>query len=100
MTLIRRMTSMRLHMMTSLRLLRIYFAIFTAALVGLLAFIGWISSGEITRESDDVLSWQLRFLRRIPEAQLADAIRTRLVYGNLDIRYYGLFAPNGARIAG
>jgi signal transduction histidine kinase len=100
MTLIGRMTSMRLHRMTSLRLLRMYFVIFTAALVGLLAFIGWISSGEITRESDDVLSWQLRYLRLLPENQLADVIRTHLVYRNLHIHYYGLFAPDGARIAG
>jgi signal transduction histidine kinase len=83
-----------------MRLLRIYFVIFAAALVGLLAFIAWISSGEITRESDDVLSWQLRYLRLLPEAQLADTIRTHLVHANLRIHYYGLFAPSGARIAG
>src|ERR1700737_1990307 len=100
MSLIRRLTWMRLHRMTSLRLLRIYFVIFAAALVGLLAFIGWISSGEIEREADDVLSWQLRYLRLLPEAQLADAIRTHLVSGNLHIHYYGLFTPSGARIAG
>jgi signal transduction histidine kinase len=91
---------MRLHRMTSLRLLRIYFMIFAAALVGLLAFIGWISSGEITRESDDILSWQLRYLRLLPEAQLADAIRTPVVDGNLHIHYCGLFARDGTRIAG
>jgi hypothetical protein len=91
---------MRLHRMMSLRLLRIYFAIFAVALIGLLAFIGWISSGEIARESDDVLKWQVRYLRGIPQAQLADMIRTRAIYGNLHIHYYGLFAANGARIAG
>jgi HAMP domain-containing protein len=86
--------------MTSLRLLRVYFLIFTVALVSLLAFIGWISLGEITRETDSVLNWQLRYLRRLPQDELAETIRRRTAYGHLHIRYYGLFDRDGKRVAG
>jgi signal transduction histidine kinase len=100
MNLIRRMTSLPLHRMTSLRLLRVYFAVFAIALVGLAAFIGWISSKEIARETDSVLGWQMRYLRLTPDAQLADTIRRRVANGSAHIHYYGLFDSDGKRIAG
>lgn len=85
---------------TSFRLLLIYAGIFSVSLMLLLAFAGWAVTGEMERQTDMVMEWQLRYFRSIPADELATAIHQRLEREHMHTNYYALFDSNGRRIAG
>jgi signal transduction histidine kinase len=85
---------------TTFRLLSIYAVIFSFSVMLLLGFIGWSVTGDMERETDVVMEWQLIYFDSLPDSQLNDAIHRRLERERMHTNYYGLFAPDGSRIAG
>jgi signal transduction histidine kinase len=100
MRVIRRLASMQLYRMLSLRLLCAYFLVFAVPLIALLASIGWVASAEMTNQTDRVLAWKLRYFRTLDDADLVRAIGARLEYEHMHPNYYGLFDRSGTPVAG
>ncbi|WP_260854539.1 sensor histidine kinase [Paraburkholderia sp. BCC1884] len=85
---------------TTFRLLSIYAVIFSFSVMLLLGFIGWAVTGDMERETDVVMDWQLIYFDSLPDAGLADAIHRRIERERMHTNYYGLFDANGGLIAG
>ncbi|MCX4160262.1 MULTISPECIES: HAMP domain-containing sensor histidine kinase [Paraburkholderia] len=66
----------------------------------LLGFIGWAVTGDMERETDVPMDWQLIYLDSMPQEQLADAIHRRLEHERMHTNFYGLFSADGQHIAG
>ncbi|WP_429282997.1 ATP-binding protein [Paraburkholderia sp. GAS41] len=66
----------------------------------LLGFIGWAVTGDMERETDVVMEWQLIYFDSMPHGELADAIHRRLEHERMHANYYGLFTADGQHVAG
>ncbi|MGV2289798.1 HAMP domain-containing sensor histidine kinase [Trinickia sp. YCB016] len=85
---------------TTFRLLSVYAVIFSFSVMLLLGFIGWTVTGDMERETDVVMEWQLIYFDSLTDNQLSDAIHRRLEHEHMHTNYYGLFAPDGSHLAG
>jgi signal transduction histidine kinase len=85
---------------TTFRLLAIYAVIFSLSVMVLMGVIGWAVTGDMEREFDVVMDWQLIYFDSLPDADLADAIHRRIEHERMHSNYYGLFAPDGRLLAG
>jgi signal transduction histidine kinase len=85
---------------TTFRLLSVYGLIFTVSVILLLGFMSWVVTGEMERQNDLVMDWQLTYFDAIPHAQLAETIGHRLEHERMHDGYYGLFRPDGRYLAG
>jgi signal transduction histidine kinase len=85
---------------TTFRLLAIYAVIFSLSVMVLLGVIGWAVTGDMEREFDVVMDWQLIYFDSLPDADLADAIHRRIEHERMHSNYYGLFGPDGHLLAG
>jgi signal transduction histidine kinase len=54
----------------------------------------------MTRDTDEVLAWQLIYFDSIPDAELPLAIHRRLEHEHMHTSFYGLFDAAGRRVAG
>ncbi|WP_408380303.1 HAMP domain-containing sensor histidine kinase [Paraburkholderia megapolitana] len=78
----------------------VYAVIFSLSVMLLLGFIGWAVTGDMERETDVPMDWQLIYLDSMPQEQLADAIHRRLEHERMHTNFYGLFSADGQHIAG
>ena len=85
---------------TTFRLLSVYAVIFSFSVMLLLGFIGWAVTGDMERETDVVMDWQLIYFDSLPDSGLADAIHRRIEHERMHTNYYGLFAAVGRLLAG
>jgi signal transduction histidine kinase len=85
---------------TTFRLLSVYAVIFSFSVMLLLGFIGWAVTGDMERETDRVMDWQLIYFDSLPDSSLADAIHRRIEHERMHTNYYGLFAADGRLLAG
>jgi signal transduction histidine kinase len=85
---------------TTFRLLAIYAVIFSLSVMLLLGFIGWAVTGDMERETDVVMDWQLIYFDSLPDSELATAIYRRIEHEHMHTNYYGLFAADGRQLAG
>lgn len=85
---------------TTFRLITVYAVIFSLSVMLLLGFIGWAVTGDMERETDVPMDWQLIYLDSMPHEQLADAIHRRLEHERMHTNFYGLFSADGQHIAG
>jgi signal transduction histidine kinase len=82
------------------RLLSVYGLIFAVSVILLLGFMSWVVTGEMERQNDLVMDWQLTYFAAIPRAQLAETIGHRLEHERMHAAYYGLFRADGQHLAG
>jgi signal transduction histidine kinase len=85
---------------TTFRWLSAYAAIFTLCFVALLGFLEYSVGAAMEREADSGIRWQMRYFDARDDDQLGSAIDQRLERENRHTNYYGLFAPDGHRLAG
>jgi signal transduction histidine kinase len=82
------------------RLLSVYGLIFAVSVILLLGFMSWVVTGEMERQNDLVMDWQLTYFDAIPRAELAETIGHRLEHERMHAAYYGLFRADGEHLAG
>jgi signal transduction histidine kinase len=92
-------TGQRWHT-TTFRWLSAYAAIFTVCFMALLGFLEYSVGTAMEREADSAIRWQMRYFDSKTDDQLAPLIGRRLERENRHTNYYGLFTPDGHRIAG
>ena len=85
---------------TTFRLITVYAVIFSLSVFVLLGFIAWAVTGDMERETDVVMDWQIIYFNRMPSEQLADAIHRRLERERMHAAFYGLFSTDGQHVAG
>jgi len=85
---------------TTFRWLSAYALIFTISVMLLVGFIAWATTNTMTRDTDEVLDWQLIYFDSIPDNQLTMAIHRRLEHEHMHTNFYGLFAADGKHVAG
>ncbi|MFM0212051.1 HAMP domain-containing sensor histidine kinase [Paraburkholderia sediminicola] len=85
---------------TTFRLLSVYAVIFSLSVMVLLGYIGWAVTGDMERETDKVMDWQLVYFDSLPDSGLADAIHRRIEHERMHTNYYGLFDADGRLVAG
>jgi signal transduction histidine kinase len=85
---------------TTFRWLSAYAAIFTLCFVALLGFLEYSVGAAMEREADSGIRWQMRYFDSKSDDQLASVISQRLEREIRHTNYYGVFAPDGHRIAG
>ena len=98
-TAARRRSGQRWHT-TTFRWLSAYAAIFTLCFVALLGFLEYSVGAAMEREADSGIRWQMRYFDSKSDDQLASVINQRLEREIRHTNYYGVFAPDGHRIAG
>lgn len=98
-TAAKRRSGQRWHT-TTFRWLSAYAAIFTLCFVALLGFLEYSVGAAMEREADSGIRWQMRYFDSKSDDQLASVIDQRLEREIRHTNYYGLFAPDGHRIAG
>jgi signal transduction histidine kinase len=84
----------------SFRLLSVYGLIFAVSVMLLLGFMSWVVTGEMERQNDLVMDWQLTYFGAVPRAALAQTIGERLEHERIHAAYYGLFRADGTHLAG
>ncbi|WNC88548.1 HAMP domain-containing sensor histidine kinase [Paraburkholderia sp. FT54] len=85
---------------TTFRLLSVYAVIFSLSVMLLLGFIGWAVTGDMERETDVVMDWQLIYFDSLPDSGLVEAIHRRIEHERMHTDYYGLFSAEGGLLAG
>nr|WP_259295151.1 HAMP domain-containing sensor histidine kinase [Paraburkholderia sp. DHOC27] len=85
---------------TTFRWLSAYATIFTVCFVALLGFLEYSVGAAMEREADSGIRWQMRYFDSKSDDQLLPIIERRLERENRHTNYYGLFAPDGQRLAG
>jgi signal transduction histidine kinase len=85
---------------TTFRWLSAYATIFTLCFAALLGFLEYSVGTAMEREADSGIRWQLRYFDSKSDNELAAVIGRRLEREIRHTSYYGLFAPNGQRLAG
>jgi signal transduction histidine kinase len=85
---------------TTFRWLSAYAAIFTLCFVALLGFLEYSVGAAMEREADSAIRWQMRYFDSKSDDRLASSIDKRIERENRHTNYYGLFAPDGHRLAG
>jgi signal transduction histidine kinase len=77
-----------------------YAVIFSVAFTALLGLIEYSVNAAMQRETDSGLRWQLRYFDGCANNELAKSIDARIRRQARQSNYYGLFAPDGRRLAG
>jgi len=85
---------------TTFKWLSVYGVIFALSVMILIGFIGWSVTADMERDNDSLLRWQLIYFGSVPDKDLSLAIHQRLEQERMHVSYFGLFAPDGSRIAG
>jgi signal transduction histidine kinase len=85
---------------TTFRWLSAYAAIFSLCFMALLGFLEYSVGAAMEREADSGIRWQMRYFDSKSDDQVALVIGRRLEHENGHSNYYGLFAPDGHRLAG
>jgi signal transduction histidine kinase len=85
---------------TTFRWLSAYAAIFTLCFMALLGFLEYSVGSAMEREADSGIRWQMRYFDSKSDDQIAPIIDRRLERENRHTNYYGLFSPDGHRLAG
>ncbi|WP_409932405.1 ATP-binding protein [Paraburkholderia sp. BCC1886] len=85
---------------TTFRLLSVYAVVFSLSVMLLLGIIGCALTGDMEREIDVVMDWQLIYFDSMPDSELAGAIHRRIEHERMHANYYGLFTPQGRFLAG
>jgi hypothetical protein len=63
---------------TSVRLLLLHAAIFSLSVMVLLGLIGWAVTGNMERQTDAIMNWQLVYFDSVADSDLSTVIRMRL----------------------
>jgi signal transduction histidine kinase len=66
----------------------------------LLSVLSYVVTGEMERQNDIVMEWQLIYLKSIPHGDVSEAVERRLEHERLHAAYYGLFSAEGKHLAG
>ncbi len=69
-------------------------------MTALLGFMNWVVTGEMERQNDIVMDWQLIYFDSIPHVELTQTIERRLERERMHAAYYGLFSADGRHLAG
>jgi methyl-accepting chemotaxis protein len=85
---------------TSIRLLLIHAAVFSLSVMVLLGVIGWAVTGNMERETDAIMNWQLVYFDSVADSDLSTVIRRRLEREPMHTNYYGLFTSDQRYLAG
>ncbi|ALP68520.1 sensor histidine kinase [Paraburkholderia caribensis] len=85
---------------TAFRWLCVYSVIFALSILMLSGFVGWSMTKRIEFGDDSLIHWERMYFHGIPNAGISAAIQARIAGDGTHANYYGLFAPNGVRIAG
>jgi signal transduction histidine kinase len=85
---------------TSVRLLLIHAAVFSLSVMVLLGVIGWAVTGNMERETDAIMNWQLVYFDSVADSDLSTVIRRRIEFERMHTNYYGLFMPDHRYLAG
>jgi signal transduction histidine kinase len=85
---------------STFRLITVYAVTFSISVMLLLGFIARSTTHDMERETDVVIDWQMIYFDSMPDSELADAIHRRLEHERMHTNYYGLFAADGAHVAG
>jgi signal transduction histidine kinase len=85
---------------TTFRWLSAYAAVFSLCFMALLGFLEYSVGAAMEREADSGIRWQMRYFDSKSDDQVAPVIGRRLERENRHSNYYGLFAPDGHRLAG
>lgn len=85
---------------STFRWLSAYAAIFTLCFMALLGFLEYSVGAAMEREADSAIHWQMRYFDSKGDDRLVSAIERRIERENRHANYYGLFTPDGQRIAG
>jgi signal transduction histidine kinase len=80
--------------------LTVYAVVFTISIMALLAFVEHSVTHAMESQADSAVCWQIRYFDAVSDAELPAAIERRLEREHLRSNYYGLFAPDGRRLAG
>lgn len=82
------------------RLTLLYSLIFTVCVIVLLGFVYWQTATEMTRRVDQILTLENTRLTAVKQNRLLDEIDKSIQRDLRHIYYYGLFTPDGNRVAG
>ena len=85
---------------TTFRILSVYGLVFSVSVMTLLSVLSYVVTGEMERQNDIVMEWQLIYLKSIPHNDVAEAVERRLERERLHAAYYGLFSADGRHLAG
>src|ERR1700753_2086542 len=85
---------------TTFRLAMVYGAVFAAGIVALLGLVYLSAAVYLTQQMDEIVVGQAQALRIVPPAALPDKFREIEREDSRHVNFCGLFAPNGAWIAG
>ncbi len=85
---------------TSVRLLLLHAAIFSLSVMVLLGLIGWAVTGNMERETDAIMYWQLVYFDSVADSDLSAVVRMRVERERMHTNYYGLFTPDHRYLAG
>jgi signal transduction histidine kinase len=92
--------SVKLWRTTAFRLLLLYAAILVVLVGTVLGLDYWRTAAYIARQAENLISWEARYLRALRSDRLIEEIGLLSRDTPHRINYFGLFAPDGTRIAG
>jgi signal transduction histidine kinase len=84
----------------SFRLLSAYGLMLAITVMTLLAVLSFVVTGEMERQNDIVMDWQLTYFDSLPHDEVAEAVQRRLEHERMHADYYGLFTAQGKHVAG
>ncbi|MFL9960709.1 HAMP domain-containing sensor histidine kinase [Paraburkholderia sediminicola] len=84
----------------SFRLLSAYGLMFAITVMTLLAVLSFVVTGEMERQNDIVMKWQLAYFDSLPHDEVAVAVQRRIERERMHADYYGLFTAQGKHVAG
>jgi signal transduction histidine kinase len=85
---------------TTFRILSVYGLVFSLSVMTLLSVLSYVVTGEMERQNDIVMEWQLIYLKSIPHDDVSEAVERRLERERQHAAYYGLFSADGKHLAG
>ena len=66
----------------------------------LLGLIGWAVTGNMERQTDAIMNWQLVYFDSVADSDLSTVIRMRLERERMHTNYYGLFTSDRRYLTG
>ena len=85
---------------TSVRLLLLHAAIFSLSVMVLLGLVGWAVTGNMERQTDAIMYWQLLYFDSVADSDLSAVVHGRLERERMHTNYYGLFTSDHRYLAG
>ena len=85
---------------TTFRILSVYGLVFSLSVMTLLSVLSYVVTGEMERQNDIVMEWQLTYLKSIPHGDVSEVVERRLERERQHAAYYGLFSADGKYLAG